>query len=127
MVRRVSGSDLQPGELPPTAALVFAPLHKRALGIALGLAVGLTVFGVTAVYLLRDPDPGFGLGLLNQYFAGYDVTWLGAVIGFGWGFFVGFVAGWFAAFCRNLVMALSLFVIRVRSDLAQSADFLDHI
>ena len=113
--------------LPPAVALAFAPLHKRAFGIAIGTVCGLTVFLFTALYLLREPDHGVGLALLAQYFKGYSVSWPGAVVGFFWGFVVGFVGGWFLAFCRNLVIAASIFIIRARSELSQTRDFLDHI
>ena len=113
--------------LPAEVALAFAPLHKRAFGIAIGLAVGTTMFLITAAYLLRDPEHGVGLALLAQYFKGYTVSWSGAFIGFFWGFLVGFVGGWFVAFCRNLVIAASIFIIRAKSELNQTRDFLDHI
>ena len=113
--------------LPPAVALAFAPLHKRAFGIALGLAIGLTMFLATAMFLLRAPDQGVGLALLSQYFKGYNVSWTGALVGFLWGFMIGFVGGWFVAFCRNLVIAISIFVIRAKSELSQTRDFLDHI
>lgn len=113
--------------LPPSVALAFAPLHKRAFGIAIGVACGLTVFLFTAIYLLREPDHGVGLALLAQYFKGYSVTWPGALVGLFWGFVVGYVGGWFLAFCRNLVIAASVFFIRAKSELTQTRDFLDHI
>ena len=113
--------------LPPAVALAFAPLHKRAFGMAIGLALGLLIFVATAVQLLRAPGEGVVLWLLSNYFAGYTVSWGGAFIGFAWGFVTGFVVGWFIAFCRNLVIAISLLVIRARSELSQTADFLDHI
>lgn len=120
---------VQPGKdaLPPSVALAFAPLHKRAFGMAIGTACGLTIFLFTAVYLLREPEHGVGLALLSQYFKGYSVSWPGALVGFFWGFVVGFVGGWFVAFCRNLVIAASIFIIRARSELSQTRDFLDHI
>lgn len=108
-------------------ALAFAPLDKRAFGVAIGVATGLVVFGVTVVYLVRNPADGFQLGLLRQYFYGYRVSWSGAIIGFGWGMLTGFVAGWFLAFCRNLAVAVSVFVIRAKAELLQTRDFLDHI
>ncbi|MEZ4414462.1 MAG: hypothetical protein R3E10_01785 [Gemmatimonadota bacterium] len=114
-------------QIPRTLAMAFAPLHKRALGTAVGLAVGLVIFLVTAVYLLRSPDPGFDLGLLNQYFYGYTVSWAGAFIGAAWGFLVGAVIGWFIAFVRNLVLAVSVFAARTRAELTATRDFLDHI
>ena len=113
--------------LPPAVALAFAPLHKRAFCTAIGLAFGLLIFAATAIQLLRAPGEGFILWLLSNYFAGYTVSGQGAFIGFGWGFVSGFVVGWFVAFCRNLVIAVSLLVIRARSELSQTADFLDHI
>lgn len=112
---------------PVTPVLAFAPLHKRALGIATGTATGLLVFLATAVYLLRPAEQAFKLGLLGQYFFGYTVSWQGALIGLGWGFFTGFVVGWFVAFCRNLVVAISLFLSYTRAELAETRDFLDHI
>ena len=105
----------------------FPPLHKRAFGVAIGAAAGLLVFGATLVYLYRAPDVGPGLVLLRQYFAGYTISWPGAFIGLLWGSVAGFVAGWFFAFCRNLAMGILIFFIRVRSELAQTRDFLDHI
>lgn len=108
-------------------ALAFAPLHKRAFGMAIGSAVGVSLFVLTAVHLLRRPAEGVDLSLLAQYFYGYTVTWGGAVVGLAWGFVVGFVAGWFFAFCRNLVLATSIFFIRTRAELKATREFLDHI
>ena len=113
--------------LPPELALAFAPVHKRAFGVAVGVASGLVVFAVTAVYLLRGDHAPLNLGLLAEYFYGYTVSWRGALVGLVWGWVVGFVAGWFVAFCRNLVLAVSIFIVRARSELEQTRDFLDHI
>lgn len=122
---RKSGAPEEP--LPPELALAFAPLHKRAFGTALGLAIGLLFFGFTAIYLIRGPVPGTNLWLLGQYFYGYRVTWPGAFVGLLWGFTTGFVAGWFIAFCRNLTLAISIFIVRTKAELNQGHDFLDHI
>jgi hypothetical protein len=105
--------------------LAFAPLDKRAFGVAIGVTAGLMFFLVTAVVLLRGTDPG--LYLLREYFYGYAVSWPGAFAGLFWGFVVGFVAGWFIAFCRNLALATSIFITRTRGELQATADFLDHI
>ena len=113
--------------LPSDLLLAFAPLDKAAFGAALGVAVAVLVFSVTVgtIFVPRSERPG--LGLLAVYFRGYSVSWIGALIGAGWGAFVGFVFGWFLAFCRNLMVAVSLFVIRSRAELSQTRDFLDHI
>jgi hypothetical protein len=118
-----------PRAMPAAQAitLAFAPIHKRAFGVAVGLATGLVVFLVTVIWLLRGGQGLINLWILGNYFAGYTPTWGGAFLGFGWGFFTGFVAGWFLAFARNFVIATSLFLIRARSDLETTRDFLDHI
>jgi hypothetical protein len=48
-------------------------------------------------------------------------------VGFWWGFLAGFVAGWFLAFCRNTAIAISIFLVRTRTQLGNTRDFLDHI
>jgi hypothetical protein len=112
-------------EIPDVLALAFAPVHKRAFGVAIGAASGLLFFAATVVVLLRGTD--VGLYLLSQYFYGYAVSWSGAVVGLLWGFAVGFIGGWFIAFCRNLALAISIFISRTRGELHATADFLDHI
>jgi len=113
------------GPLPSELLLAFAPLHKAAFGAAIGVASGLLVFGVTALTLLRHPP--VNIELLAVYFRGYSLSWTGALIGGVWAGFAGFVFGWFIAFCRNFVLAVSLFVIRTRAELARTRDFLDHV
>lgn len=116
------------GQLPSELLLAFAPLHKAAFGAAIGVAAALTVFAATGLVLLaHGTAPGAPLALLAQYFRGYSVSWPGAFIGAAWGGFTGFIFGWFIAFCRNLMLAISLFVIRTRAQLAQTKDFLDHV
>jgi len=112
--------------LPPSATLLFAPVDKRAFGVAIGTVTGLGIFALTAIDMLRGM-PWRGLRLLGQYFIGYDFTWEGALIGLLWGFAVGFCAGWFVAFTRNLALAISLFILRTRAELDTTRDFLDHI
>ena len=113
-------------ELPSSTSYLFEPVDKRAFGVALGVAAAMSVAGVTVLDLLI-PQPWRALALLNQYFAGYTVSWTGALIGAAWAFAVGFCAGWLLAFVRNLTLALSLFMVRSRSDLDEASDFLDHI
>jgi hypothetical protein len=105
----------------------FAPLHKLALGLAFGATAGLVMFAVTAFHIIAQPVDGLSIGLLSQYFYGYDVTWRGAFVGLWWAFVAGFAAGWFLAFLRNLALATWLFVIRAKASLSQTKDFLDHI
>lgn len=112
--------------LPASATLLFAPIDKRAFGAAIGTAAGLSLFAITALDLTHGAH-GNALWLLSQYFAGYSISWRGAFVGLAWGFAVGFCAGWFVAFTRNLALAISLFILRTRADLDTTRDFLDHI
>jgi hypothetical protein len=122
-----SGRNDTEEALLPALQLAFAPLHKRAFGIAAG-AAGATLMALLTVLVLVSPwAKGFPLYLLREYFAGYTVSWLGVLVGALWGFVVAFVAGWFAAFCRNLALAISAFFIRTRAELDSTREFLDHI
>ncbi len=108
--------------------LTFTPLHKRCLGVAVGIALGALLFTATLVHLVRrGADDPYPLVLLQQYFPGYQVSPMGAFVGLVWGAWVGFVAGWFFAFTRNLVMATTAFVFRARAEMRQSGSFLDHL
>jgi hypothetical protein len=116
-----------PSALPPSLELAFEPLHKRAFGMAIGVSTGVSAFLTTAVVLIQKPTESPNLLLLAEYFYGYTVTWQGAFVALAWGFVAGFVAGWFVAFCRNFIIAASLWLGRTRSELDATRDFLDHI
>jgi len=105
----------------------FAPVHKRALGVAVGFVIGLGLFAITAFHIVLHPTNGPNIALLAHFFYGYEVSWRGALVGFCWGGFTGFVAGWFVAFVHNLVTAIKVFAFKARGELAQTKDFLDHI
>jgi hypothetical protein len=113
--------------LLPVLDLAFSPLHKAAFGIASGTAGAVVMIGLTLAVLLMERASSFPLGLLGQYFSGYEVSWTGLVVGALWGFATGFVAGWFVAFCRNLALAISAFSLRTRAELSETREFLDHI
>ena len=114
-------------EVEPELELAFAPLHKRCLGVAVGVALAALVFALTALHILRSPSEPYPLVLLEQYFLGYTVTWPGALVGAAWSFWLGFVLGWGFAFARNLVLAATAIIFRARAELEQTRGFLDHI
>ncbi|HGY91024.1 MAG TPA: hypothetical protein ENK43_07615 [Planctomycetes bacterium] len=115
-------------ELPPELRFAFAPLVKRAMGVALGMTFGLTVALLTTYHLLFDPDHVEHLRLLGQYFWNYDPeSWSGPLIGFLWGAWSGFVAGWILAAVRNAVVGTWIILIRAKANLEANRDFLDHI
>jgi len=125
---------LLPGEpaeteevLPREEMLLFAPVDKRAFGAAIGCVSALGVMVLTSIHLLLRPEPAINLDLLSQYMPGYEASWSGVVVGGVWALAIGFLAGWFTAFMRNLALALSLFLLRSKAELSVSRDFLDHI
>ncbi len=107
--------------------LAFAPVHKLAMGVAVGLVFGLFIFGITAFHQLLPQADEPNLELLNQYFYGYEISWKGAFVGLFWGCLTGFVTGWFVAFVRNFAIAIRVFMVRTKAELSQTKDFLDHI
>jgi hypothetical protein len=118
-----------PEEAPviPVMLYAFAPLHKRAFGFAVGTAGALFMALLTIGGILLPRAGEFPLYLFSEYFTGYTISWPGVVIGAVWGFVVAFVGGWFAAFCRNLALAITAFFIRTRAELDATREFLDHI
>jgi hypothetical protein len=114
--RRISGPELERA-VERALVLAFAPT---------GIAAAITIALGTVVGIVRAPTDT-GLYLLSAYFRGYEVTWAGMFIGAAWAGVAGFVAGWFLAFMRNFVLATWLLYIRVRANLSQTRDFLDHI
>lgn len=119
-------STAKPEEENPMV-IQFLPLHKRAFGTATGLAAALMLFVITAITTVIYPEDAFDLGLLANYFTGYSITWSGAFIGAAWAGFVGFVMGWFLAFARNFLVAITILYVRARVDYSQARDLLDHI
>jgi hypothetical protein len=105
----------------------FAPLHRRALGVALGLTAGAGVFLLTAFHIVFQPAGALPLDLLSQYFYGYRVDWMGAGVGAMWAALSGFVAGWLLAFVRNTVVTVWWRTTRMKAELQQTRDFLDHV
>lgn len=125
--RFVSIHDPEEAAVERALQYAFAPLHRWAFGAAIGAAAAVVTMAVLTIALLRDPEHGVGVGLLVNFFPGFSVSWPGVAVASTWSAFVGFVAGWFVAFCRNLVFATWLLYIRARSAFSQSRDFLDHI
>jgi hypothetical protein len=108
--------------------LPFAPMHKRAMGIAAGTVAGALLWLATVILLLKGGYPiGPNLWLLSQFLVGYSVTWHGAFIGWAWGFALGYVAGWSFAGFRNLVFRAWLIMIRSRAEKEQYRDILDRL
>ncbi len=81
-------------------------LNAVIQGIVVGLMVGLAIFFATLWLVLKGgPVVGPHLGLLSQFFIGYDVTLPGSLIGFAYGFAFGFLLGFFTAKIYNWLAA----------------------
>ena len=105
----------------------LAKLDGLALGIAVGLLFGLVIFLATIVLVMRGGEVvGPNLGLLSNYFIGYEVTFAGSLIGFIYGFISGFILGGLIAFLRNSVIGIYLHMVKLRTSVDAVNDFLDH-
>ncbi len=70
-------------------------LNATLVGIVTGLVLGLGIFLVTILLILKGGVVvGPHLALLGQIFIGYDVTFVGSLIGLGYGFIIGFIIGY---------------------------------
>ena len=86
----------------------IARLRASVMAVVFGLLGGTGLFVATVWLVIRGPAPGATevgptLGLLNNYFPGYAVTWVGSLLGFFYGALTGMVVGWVFALIYNLV------------------------
>ena len=82
-------------------------LNGRILGIAFGLVAGFVIFVATNWLVMKGGDVvGPHLGLLDQFFFGYSVTFVGSFIGMAYGFIAGYVSGWIIAWVYNRIVLL---------------------
>ena len=69
-------------------------LNAKVEGFVTGVVAGLIVFVSTNWLILKGGNVvGPHLSLLGQYFAGYEVTFTGSLIGFAYAFVLGFLIG----------------------------------
>jgi hypothetical protein len=89
-------------------------LNATVQGIVAGLVAGLGLFIATNWLILKggpvgpegEPVIGPHLWLLNNYFPGYSVTFVGSLVGLAYGFAVGFAVGFLVATVYNWIVAL---------------------
>lgn len=82
-------------------------LNGHILGLVLGLIAGILLFVATNFLILKGGDVvGPHLELLNQFFIGYSVTFVGSLIGFVYAFVTGYVTGFIIASIYNFVVWL---------------------
>ena len=75
-------------------------INKVSLGLALGVLWGASVYLVTLWVMVRGG--GQHLYLLHNFYFGYSVSFVGALLGLVYGFVNGFIGGWFIALLYNV-------------------------
>ena len=99
-VSRASFEPLDQTELLLERAVLR--LNANILGLVLGVITGLGIFVATNFLILKGGEVvGPHLALLSNFFPGYRVTFLGSIIGFGYGLLTGYVAGFIIATVYN--------------------------
>jgi hypothetical protein len=82
-------------------------LNGHILGFVLGIIGALAIFAATNFLLLKGGEVvGPHLGLLDQFFIGYSVTFVGSLIGAGYAFVLGYLSGLFIAWIYNMVISM---------------------
>jgi hypothetical protein len=98
-------------------AQAFPRLDRFAFGLATGTTLGILLFVMTMILVLKGgPVVGPRLALLSQYFPGYTVSGWGSLIGLGYGFLGGYAAGWTFALVRNTSLFLYLAMVHERAE-----------
>jgi len=89
-------------------------LNASIHGVVFGLIAGIGLFVATNWLILKggpvgpegDQIIGPNLFLLSQFFIGYEMTFIGSLIGFAYAFAAGFVVGFLIATVYNLIVDL---------------------
>ena len=77
-------------------------LNATLQGVVTGIVTGLAIFIATNWLILKGGDVvGPHLALLDQFFIGYRVTFVGSLIGAAYGFICGFLGGYFVSRIYN--------------------------
>ena len=106
----------------------FPKLDPLALGLSLGIVIGLGLFLATQFMVLTGGDvTGRTLTLLAQFYPGYAVTAVGSLAGLGYGCLTGFSLGWGYAFLRNAITALYLVSLHRSAQQSVMRQFFEHI
>src|SRR5262249_44964269 len=80
-------------------------LNGTVLGVVLGVILGLVIFVATNWLVIKGgPVVGPHLSLLDQFFIGYSVTFLGSLIGMAYGLVIGFLIGFLIGWLYNWVV-----------------------
>jgi len=75
-------------------------LNPKAFALTAGILSGLAIFIVT-IWLVIAGTEGRTIGLLKYLYIGYELSFIGAVIGLVWGFVDGLIGGYIFALVYN--------------------------
>ncbi len=106
--------------------VAFAKIDPLAFGMAVGVVSGIVIFMASAMLVLRGgPVVGPTLSLFGNYLFGFEVTWVGAVMGLLEGGVLGFAVGALAAGLRNWALKAYAKVVRWREERDDRRHLLD--
>ncbi len=90
-------------------------LNTKVTGLALGLLFGLIIFIMTNLIAIGEGGPINERGesiiepfllLMSQFFIGYNVSFLGSIIGFLYGFGIGTISGAILGWIYNKIVEI---------------------
>ena len=114
----------------PTEEIIVQSLAKldgKALGIAIGLLLGLGIFAATNFLIIKGGDVlGPNLALLSQFFVGYQITFSGSLIGMSYGIMAGFIIGWLIALIRNFVVMIYIHMLKLKGSMSAVNEYIDN-
>jgi len=126
---RVTAGAMAPDEAPDDLIdAVFAKLDPVALGVALSVVSGLTLFLASATLLFKGgKNVGLRLRLLGNYLIGFEMTWTGALIGAVEVGIGAFALGYLVAWGRNWLLAAYCYLVARRAEAKARRDLLDKV
>lgn len=91
-------------ELSNMVLIRLQRINAKIQALVTGTIAGLAIFVVTNWLVLKGGDVvGPHLALLGQFFIGYEVSFLGSLIGLGYGFLTGFAVGYSVSYMYNAI------------------------
>jgi hypothetical protein len=82
-------------------------LNGNVLGLVIGSLGALAIFVATNWLVLKGGEVvGPHMGLLDQFFYGYSVTFIGSLIGAAYVFIIGYISGLLIGWIYNAVLFL---------------------
>lgn len=98
----MDSKDVDSHQLDDAVRVQIIRMKARSAGIVTGALLAIGLFVATNWLVLKGGhDVGRHLKLLGQYFVGYQVTFLGSIVGAAYAFALGFLCGYVLARMYN--------------------------